>query len=419
MLILALIGFVVATAVSLLLLPRVERLAIRQGWVDRPDGERKLHASPTPSLGGVAIAFGAAAGFGAALLVAPVFGVTALGFPPVVYLSALLMVCVGLWDDLHGLGFKTKLAVEIMVAYALLLSNSDYLIDLTSVPLIGEDAYTHALFAIPITLAWIVGVMNAINLIDGIDGLAGGVSLIAFTSLAIAFGPSDATLLLVAVVMVGSLLGFLRHNFPPASIFMGDSGSLFIGFVLAVYTLSGSGHVHPLVALAIPVVALGLPVFDTILSMVRRFIGRQAIMAPDRDHIHHRMIERMSVRRATLWLYTVAIGFGAVAVAMSASVASRAPWLIGTAVVGAAAFATRLGYVRRPYTPPVLFDTAAGTDVPSEPVAETGTHPEIEHAAVASEALPSPTGDGAVVAAEVDAGREPNSSSDLTLSASP
>ncbi|MEO0559614.1 MAG: MraY family glycosyltransferase [Bacteroidota bacterium] len=357
---LALVGFVVALVVALVLTPGVRRLAFKRGWVDQPDGERKLHKQPTPAVGGVAIFAGAVAGFTAVTLGAPLAGVGGVELPMVVVLGALAMVGVGLWDDLRGLGFKTKLAVEVVVAYALLLSDSSFLLDLTAVPYIGGDPYTHALFAIPITLAWIVGVMNAINLIDGIDGLAAGVGIIALASLAAAFGvEGNAVLLLIAVVMIGSLLGFLKHNFNPASIFMGDSGSLFVGFVLAVFTLSGTGHANPLVALAIPILALGLPIFDTVLSMVRRAIGRQAICAPDRDHIHHRMTEKRSVRSAVISLYVVAGAFGLIAVAMSVTPASATPWLIGLAILGAAAFATTLGYVRRPYTPPALIEATA------------------------------------------------------------
>ena len=411
---LALVGFGVAMTVALVLTPRVRRLAFQRGWVDWPDGERKLHKMPTPAVGGLAIFAGAVAGTVSIGLVAPRLGVGGLELPMVVVVGSFVMMGTGLWDDLKGLGFKTKLAVEVVVAYAFLLSDSSYLLDLTAVPFIGGDAYTHALFAIPVTLAWIVGVMNAINLIDGIDGLAAGVAIVAFASLGVAFGgASNAVLVLAAVVMIGSLLGFLKHNFNPASIFMGDSGSLFIGFILAVYTLSGTGHANPLVALAIPVLALGLPIFDTVLSMVRRAIGRQAICAPDRDHIHHRMTEKRSVRSAVVSLYIVAGAFGGIAIAMSAMPASATPWLIGLAVLGAASFATTLGYVRRPYMAPALIETVAAPSS-SEP-----------SGAVASEGVADPTqptekiggsGDGTIVAAQMESVREPGASPDITLS---
>ena len=415
----AALGFAVAFVVALLLTPWVRRLALERGWVDRPDGDRKLHANPTPALGGIAIFAGVVAGLAVVAAAAPALGLPGFGLPPVVILGALAMAGTGFWDDLRGLGFKTKLAVEIVVAYALLISDQSYLIDLTAVPFIGADPYTHALFAIPITLVWIVGVMNAINLIDGVDGLAAGVAGIALASLAVAFGAvSEPVLLVAAVVMIGGLLGFLRHNFNPASIFMGDSGSLFIGFVLAVYTLSGDAHPDPLVALIVPLVALGLPIFDTTLSMVRRAIGRQAIMAPDRDHIHHRMTQRMSVRRAVAMLYLVAAGFGLVAIAISQSSAAAAPWWVGFAILGAAAFATTLGYVRRPYMAPALIDSAgsaprAPASPPVEGAALDGGGPE-----PGLPDLEEPSGDGTMVAATLDTGKE-SDPPDLTLSPTP
>ena len=411
---LSLIGFLTALVVALVVTPVVRRLALAKGWVDRPDGERKLHARPTPALGGVGVFVGSVAGLIAVAAAAPLLGVTGFGLPLVVVLGGLLMFATGLWDDLRGLGFKSKLAIELGVAYALLVSDRTLLIDLTAVPFIDADPYMHALFAIPVTLLWIVGVMNAINLIDGVDGLAAGVAVIALASLAAAFGgTNDATLFVVALVIAGGLLGFLRYNVNPASIFMGDSGSLFVGFVLAVYTLSGTGHANPLVALAIPLVALGLPIFDTVLSMLRRVIGRQAIMAPDRDHIHHRMTARTPVRRAVLILYAIAGGFGLVAVGMSLTSATAAPWWIALAIVGAATFATTLGYVRRPYMPPVLIDTVGGGGPVEEP-ADAG-----RAAPTPPDASGGSSGDGTMVAARLETSGESEPPPDLTLSPTP
>ena len=414
---LSLIGFLTALAVALGVTPVVRRLALAKGWVDRPDGERKLHTRPTPALGGIGVFAGSVAGLVAAGVAAPLLGVPGFGLPVVIVVGGVVMFATGLWDDLRGLGFKSKLAIELVVAYALLVSDRALLIDLTAVPFVGADPYTHALFAIPVTLLWIVGVMNAINLIDGIDGLAAGVAVIALASLAAAFGGmNDATLLVVAFVITGGLLGFLRYNLNPASIFMGDSGSLFVGFVLAVYTLSGTGHPNSLVALAIPLVALGLPIFDTVLSMLRRVIGRQAIMAPDRDHIHHRMTARTPVRRAVFILYAIAAGFGLIAVGMSLTTAVAAPWWIALAIVGAATFATTLGYVRRPYMPPVLIDAVAEAR-------PEGKSEAIDNATIADEPVSDEpggaSGDGTMVAAGLETPRESEPPPDLTLSPTP
>ena len=225
---LATLGAVVAFVLTAGATVVVRRTALRLAWTDQPDGHRKLHKAPTPSAGGIAIFAGAAAATGLVLWAAKGAGLEGAGLHPIAYAGALAMVVVGAYDDVRGLGFKVKFAVEILVAYALL--HGGYRIDLSALPFIGSDVYLGALYSIPLTILWVVGVINAVNLIDGIDGLASGVVAIAFASMALAFGiRGDLTLVLVALVFVGALVGFLVHNFNPASIFMGDSGSCFSG----------------------------------------------------------------------------------------------------------------------------------------------------------------------------------------------
>ena len=342
----------VAFVVTVLATPVVRRVALARAWTDAPDGQRKLHKQITPSAGGIAIFAGVAA---ATLMLQgmQLMGLAASPLEPFVYVGAVLIVLLGATDDIKGLGFKTKLAVEIVVAFGLL--HAGLRVDLSAIPFVGDDIYLNALYSVPVTILWVVGVMNAVNLIDGIDGLASGVVAIAFASLALAYGLNGHLwLVLVALAFVGALAGFLVHNFNPASIFMGDSGSLFLGYALAVYTLSGPMQENGIVSPVLPLLALGLPLLDTSLSMVRRVVTRRAIMAPDHDHIHHRMSGMMSTRKAVVSLYLLSAVFGLLAVLADSARGSAALIAVGCAAALATGLLIRLGYVRMPYAPPTL-----------------------------------------------------------------
>ena len=344
-------GFLVAFGTTALTTPIVRRLAIDYGWVDRPDGQRKLHADVVPAIGGIAIALGF--GIGLAYLYA-VRGLLPFDvvFPTAaLWAGALAIVASGFYDDTRGLGFKGKLAVQALVAYALL--HAGYRVDVAGWPFVGEDPYTQALVSIPVTLLWIVGVINAVNLLDGLDGLAAGVSLIAFAALGLIFGlHGEIGLVMIALIITGALAGFLLFNFNPASIFMGDSGSLFLGYLLATYSLAGTGHASPVMALVVPAMVLGLPLVDTTLSMARRFVERRAIFAPDRDHIHHRLTRTLSDRGAVLVLYVVALAFGSAAVALSLLPVALGVVVIVGVVVSTGLGLNRLKYLRRSYVVP-------------------------------------------------------------------
>ena len=344
-------GFLVAFGTTALSTPIVRRLAIDYDWVDRPDGQRKLHADVVPAIGGIAIALGF--GLGLAYLYA-VRGLLPFNvvFPtPALWAGALAIVASGFYDDTRGLGFKGKLAIQAIVAYALL--HAGYRIDVSGLPFVGDDVYAQALVSIPVTLLWVVGVINAVNLLDGLDGLAAGVSLIAFAALGLIFGlHGEIGLVMIALIITGALAGFLLFNFNPASIFMGDSGSLFLGYLLATYSLAGTGHANPMMALVVPAMVLGLPLVDTTLSMARRFVERRAIFAPDRDHIHHRLTRTLSDRGAVLVLYVVALTFGSAAVALSLLPVALGAVVIVGVVVSTGLGLNRLKYLRRSYVVP-------------------------------------------------------------------
>lgn len=350
-LIILITGFFVAFGTTGLLTPVVRRFAIEKNWVDHPDGQRKLHSTIVPAVGGIAIAIGFAVGLAYLHAVRDLLSFDVQFPASALWIGALVIVASGFYDDTRGLGFKGKFAVQVLVAYALL--HAGYRIDVTGLPFIGEDPYSHALISMPLTLLWIVGVINAVNLLDGLDGLAAGVSLIAFASLGLIFGLNgELGLVLIALIITGALAGFLLFNFNPASIFMGDSGSLFLGYLLATYSLSGSGHTNPWLALLIPAVVLGLPLIDTALSIARRFLGRQAIFAPDRDHIHHRLTRTLTHRQAVLVLYAVALSFGVAAVIMSMMSAIYSAGIIAAVLVLTGVGLNRLKYLRRSYVEP-------------------------------------------------------------------
>lgn len=344
---LATLVFVGAFAITAIFTPAIRHAARAWGWTDAPDGARKIHSGPVPSLGGVAVAMGILVGVvvlqaGAGLLDA---GISLPG--PAFWFGAAAMLMVGLYDDLRGLGFKGKFAVQLFVAYVLL--HSGYRIDVSVIPFIGPDPFEQALVSIPLTLLWIVGVINAVNLLDGLDGLAAGVALICVASLAFIFGfHGQIGLVLIATLVCGALLAFLMYNFNPASIFMGDSGSLVLGYLLAVITLEGRGHVDPAMALIVPIVVLGLPLTDTGLSIIRRAASGRALFAPDRDHIHHRLMQRFSHRNAVMVLYAWAGLFGLAAALMSVLPTAQALSILVVVVVVVATVLHLLGYFSHP-----------------------------------------------------------------------
>ncbi len=341
----ALAGLLIAIAVSAYLVLPIRRLAVQRGWIDSPDGQRKLHERSVPSIGGVAIAGGALSGMVFMILAEPFFGIQ-LGLPSAAFwIGALLIFAVGFYDDIRGVDFKVKILFQVAAAYLLL--HAGFRVDLSSLSAFAPDGYSEALYSIPLTILWVVAIINAVNLIDGLDGLAGGIMVIAFATLAMLFGmQGQVALVLIALPVIGALLGFLFHNTSPASVFMGDSGSLVLGYLIAAYSLQVPVHSHPAIALLIPVVVLGVPVMDTGLSVVRRLTERKAVCAPDHDHIHHRLARQWPVRTAVLVLYASAIWFGVAALLMSIATPGVAVLILAVTMAAAIMGLRTLGYLR-------------------------------------------------------------------------
>jgi UDP-GlcNAc:undecaprenyl-phosphate GlcNAc-1-phosphate transferase len=215
--------------------------------------------------------------------------------------------------------------------------------------LVTGGALERGWFGVLLTLFWFVGIIIAVNLLDGLDGLAAGTSLITFGSLAAAFSVTGATSYLpLILVLSGALLGFLFYNFNPASIFMGDCGSTFLGFLLATYSIQGPHQTNSLLAFLIPILALGLPVLDTALSLIRRFLEQRSLFRPDQDHIHHRIARRFGLthRMTVLVLYGVSLKFGVLAFSVTIVSDTLRTFVLTAAAFVIYLFLRSLGYFR-------------------------------------------------------------------------
>jgi UDP-GlcNAc:undecaprenyl-phosphate/decaprenyl-phosphate GlcNAc-1-phosphate transferase len=334
----AIVAFAIALAVVTAATPLVRRLALDVGAVDHP-GHRRVHGRIIPRLGGVALVVA----FFAPLLVLFGFetGVARQFFSEPLRIvglvtGGLLVAGVGVFDDIRGVRAWTKLWVQLLAA--LVAFACGYRIDAVALPFVGH--LDMGIFAVPITALWIIAVINAINLIDGLDGLAVGVTFFAcVTNFVVGAINQDVLIMLLSASLGGAVLGFLLFNFNPASIFMGDSGSLFLGFVLATTAIRGSSiKSSTTVALLVPLIALGLPIMDTLFAMIRRVLERRPIFSPDRGHIHHQLLAMgINHRRAVLTLYGLSILFttGAVLLAMGRNwQVGGALFLLSVAVIG-------------------------------------------------------------------------------------
>jgi len=298
-----LLGLVVAVCASAALTYVVREFARRAGLVD-PCGERKVHVHPVPRIGGVAIVLAVAITMTAimALFGQHVLAENGQGLATVIG-GALAVHLVGLVDDVRPVRPRWKLLAQMVIACGVFAAGVR--VTTLSLPFFGVLDLGNVVGML-FTVVWFVGLTNAFNLIDGLDGLAAGAALFALTTMFVVasmnglVGPATVT-----IILAGAVVGFLFFNFHPASIFLGDSGSMFVGFMLAGIGLLGSQKSPTVVAVAIPIVSLGLPVLDTTLAVLRRFLRGQPIFSADRAHIHHRLLSLgHSPRRVALLLYT-------------------------------------------------------------------------------------------------------------------
>ena len=307
--------FVIATMASLVITPVVRRLCERYRLLDVPTDSRRLHTKATPRLGGVAIYLSCLA----ALSMLPfVDNLLTQNLKTqwleivVTLIPATLVLILGIIDDLRGTNATVKFTVLGLIATLFYFLGGH--IDALSIPFVGTIELP-PLVSFVITILWLVGIANAFNLIDGMDGLASGAALFSsLVILSVSISQGRPLMTVVALVLSGALAGFLRYNFNPASIFLGDSGALFVGFTLAALSVLNAQKATTTVAIVIPILAFGFPVVDTAMTMGRRLISRHPIFQGDNEHIHHMLLARgWSQRRVVLALYGVCTVFGLVA----------------------------------------------------------------------------------------------------------
>lgn len=300
--------FVVALFLSLLITPVVARLAMRMRLVDLPDS-RKLHRAPIPRIGGLAVA--ACFYLTMGILVwnpqAPA-GLATLGLLKACLVPSLIVLALGTIDDVRSVKPIYKVIVEVICAAWICWNGIR--IDTLSIPLGGTSLLGH--LSVPLTICWILLITNAINIVDGMDGLASGVAFIAVTCLFVASTQrGNPVIPLLAAPLAGALLGFLRFNFNPARVFLGDSGSLWTGFMLAVASIVGFQKSSVAIAVASPLLTLALPLLEVSTSIARRFLSGHRIWTPDSSHIHHQLLRRgLNMKQAAIVLYAGSALFG-------------------------------------------------------------------------------------------------------------
>lgn len=309
-------AFVIALIVTYICTPLVRTLAVKIGAIDAPDA-RKVHQVSIPRLGGLAIYIG--------YMVSLLYSVKDISSVKGLLIGSVILVAVGIWDDVKQIGPKTKLLGQIVAA--LMLPIFDNAIHFIS---IGDHMLYLEYLSIPLTVFWIVGFTNIVNLIDGLDGLAAGISLIACIAICIVtLQMGQVDLACITLALAGAACGFLRYNFNPAKIFMGDTGSMLLGYTMAAISVMGSVKTAATVGLVVPVIVLGLPILDTLFAIVRRRINGRPVFQPDKGHLHHRLLAMgLTQKQAVLLMYAVTAVLGCVSI-----VAAKANFTIGLLLV--------------------------------------------------------------------------------------
>lgn len=321
------LAFIVAGLISFGATPIVKKFAHKVGAVDVPKDDRRMHKEPIPRLGGLAIFFG--------FLFSFLFFGTIDSQMKSVLLGSVIIIILGIIDDIIPLGAKLKFCVQIFAA-AIPVSGGLRIERFTNFLPLSNDPYIDlGILAIPITIIVIVGITNAVNLIDGLDGLAVGVSTIsAFTMLIMGFILNLPQIGIMMAALSGACVGFMPYNFNPAKIFMGDTGSTFLGYILATASIMGLFKYYAIISFAVPFLILGLPIFDTLFAMCRRILNGQSPMQADRGHVHHKLIDMGFTQKQTVAiLYAISGVLGLSAVVLASSGELKTLLLILTIII--------------------------------------------------------------------------------------
>lgn len=319
-----------ALGVSFAFTPIVKSFAVRVGAMDVPGEARRVHDHPIPRMGGLAIFLG--------FLISVVLFAEISKPVQGILIGAVIIVATGAVDDIVSLKYYVKLAAQILAALVAVLHGVKIEVLMNPNIFSANQSLILGALGIPITIFWIVGITNSVNLIDGLDGLACGVSAISsVTMLVVALMVAENNVALLLAALVGACIGFIPYNFNPAKIFMGDTGALLLGYVLATVSVLGMFKFYAIVTFVVPVLALALPLFDTLFAIIRRLLKGQNPMTPDRGHLHHRLIDMgLSQKQAVAVLYSLSAMLGLTAVVISTQGGLRILLLIVELFIAAA-----------------------------------------------------------------------------------
>ena len=339
---------VICFIAALLLTPLVKKLAFKIGATDKPN-QRKVHSKIMPRLGGLAIFLSFLIGI---LINNPsdeLFGEFHLS----IVIGSAIIILTGMLDDVKEISPKVKLTGQIAAA-AVVVVYGGLQVEFINLPFGGIIDFGY--LSIPLTMIWIIGITNAINLIDGLDGLAGGVSTIALISIAgMSFLTGNPYVTIMALIVAASTAGFLFYNFHPAKIFMGDTGALFLGYIIAVLSLLGYKNIT-FISLIIPVIILGVPISDTFFAIIRRLVNKQPLSAPDKSHLHHCLLKSGFTHRQTvLLIYFMAALFGLAAFIFSQSTVWGSIIVIISLLITIELVVESIGLIREDYKPLLKF----------------------------------------------------------------
>lgn len=320
---------IISGVISILITPLVKKFAVSIKVMDVPKDERRVHNKPIPLLGGLAIY--------ASFIITLILKQGSISYTEKgIIIGATIIVIGGILDDKYDIKPWQKLVFQIGAAICLMLFNIR-IISLTNPFSSGSMSYLNVgqLFGILLTIIWVVGITNAFNLIDGLDGLAAGIAFISSgTILVVGFLNGRYEAVTLTSILCGAVLGFLPYNYNPASIFMGDTGSQLLGFLLAAISIEGAVKSAAAFAIAVPILALGLPIYDTLFAMVRRKINGKPIMQADRGHLHHRLLDMgLTQRQAVLVMYLISAALGGLAIIAAQLSSAREYFLLAFVMV--------------------------------------------------------------------------------------
>jgi UDP-GlcNAc:undecaprenyl-phosphate GlcNAc-1-phosphate transferase len=338
------LALIISFIAAILLTPIVKKLAFKIGATDKPN-TRKVHQKIMPRLGGLAIFFSFVIGI---LIIQPHYE-----YHWEILLGCIIIILTGVVDDLKEISPRVKLAGQVLAAFIVVVMG-DLNVEFINLPFGGQ--INLGFFSTPLTMIWIIGITNAINLIDGLDGLAGGVSTIALLTIAgMAVVMGNPYVTIVALIAAVSTIGFLFYNFYPAKIFMGDTGALFLGYLIGVLSLLGFKNVT-FISLIIPIIILGVPISDTFFAIIRRLVNKQPLSAPDKSHLHHCLLKSgFSHRQTVLLIYLMAALCGLAAFIFSQATVWGSLIIVLTIVVIIEIIVEKIGLIRDDYQPLIKF----------------------------------------------------------------